>query len=241
MKLKLLPLWVVLLLVSSIGLQAKRASEKEGPVHEVEVWNKRYQWHMTGTWIYTSDLTSDVKQPAIKDFEYIKPDAGFTMESARDLVVYIPKLIGSWGHIKPSEGSIVRRYTFTPGKTVYVRVDRNGNLGPQTGPYGGLTGKTRSGYPLENNVKKDDVQVEEITLYGPDGKAGFILRRPQREDEYLSLRRKRLDNSLSIDEDNRYDSLDDVIRRDIGRQKFNELRETVFEKRRQENQQRQQK
>ena len=230
-----------LMLVSSIGL---RASEKAGPVYEVEIWNKRYPgnpWHMTGIWIYTSDLASDDKQVGIKDFEYIHPNAGFTMESARDLVVYIPKFIISRGHIKPLEGSIVRRYTFTPEKTVYVRVDKLGILGPQTGPYRGWTGKTKRGHSLGNNVKKDDVHVEEITLYGPGGTAGFKSRRPQREAMYLSLLSKSLHGKLSANQYSWLDSISSIIRRDIGDNKFSELEKSGFAKYHQEIKQRQQK
>ena len=48
-------------------------------------------------------------------------------------------------------------YHFKLGKSIYVTLDKNGQLKPQTGPSRGTTGKTEAGYPLANEVEQTDI------------------------------------------------------------------------------------
>ncbi|MBA3751835.1 hypothetical protein H0X06_03510 [Candidatus Dependentiae bacterium] len=56
--------------------------------------------------------------------------------------------------IKPKPNFV---YHFKPGKSIYVTLDKNGELRPQSGPLKGITGKTEAGFPLKNIVKKDEI------------------------------------------------------------------------------------
>ena len=48
-------------------------------------------------------------------------------------------------------------FSFPLNKTQYVTFDQYKDLRPQTGPLGGMLGKTDTGLSLINNVKKDDI------------------------------------------------------------------------------------
>ena len=61
-------------------------------------------------------------------------------------------------------------YHFKPGKSIYVTLDKGGELRPQTGPSSGSTGKTDAGYPLANEVKQDDI----IKYTGKTGAQGEL-------------------------------------------------------------------
>lgn len=59
-------------------------------------------------------------------------------------------------------------YEFPNGKTIYVRIKKDGSsitFGPQTGRLMGLSGETESGLSLKNNVRKSDIK-EKTVIYG---------------------------------------------------------------------------
>lgn len=60
---------------------------------------------------------------------------------------------GNWT-IMPKPSYI---YHFKPGKSIYVSLEKGGELRPQEGKAKGLLGKTQAGYPLANVVPKADI------------------------------------------------------------------------------------
>lgn len=62
---------------------------------------------------------------------------------------------------KNSAGTNGTIYTFSPDKTIYVRIKENGKqFGPQTGPFLGIKKKTETGFDLSNNISENDIKAK---------------------------------------------------------------------------------
>lgn len=143
-----------------------------------ELWNK----HNDRLFYRIADSPSDAAQGT---FTELRP--GRRISATLDLTK--PRAIGIKVGSAPIKGQTVDVYTFTTGKTLYLRlglppekekvketikallsrtsIEADGYLfGPQTGPLLGFKGITEQGYSLKNNISKKDI-LKETKAYLP--------------------------------------------------------------------------
>jgi len=108
--------------------------------------------------------------------------ASFNIDTRKETVLYIYKS-------NPTDPSIApfRVYKIKVGKTIYVTWN-NDSLYPETGPMKGLTGNTKTGYSLKNNVvidlKKGIHDIKDITdLIRAEGLAEVAMAQAAKEKE----------------------------------------------------------
>ncbi len=134
-----------------------------------ELWNKHQES------IYFSKGAS-IQELNKKPFELLRPGKWIsqTIDNKKPTVLAIS--VGK----KPEPGNRIDLYTIKPGKTLYLRIglpaekekfkellkaffgrfsiEGDGYIfGPQVGPLLGFKGVTERGYPLKNNLGKDDI------------------------------------------------------------------------------------
>ncbi len=174
---RILSLTMALTLATSLGLLAKKDPE-------VQIWNKKE----SGIDMWEFRPKDPRSEPWAKLFEKIEPGSDRAYENAANIDLYIK--LGE----KPKEGDMVQRMTFTPGKTVYVRLGKGRKFGPQTGPLKGWKGVTESGFSLKNNVKKEDIErtkvyVRDSAAEQEQGRQAQRRRIVREEQEYEAAKR----------------------------------------------------
>ncbi len=150
MKMKIQALGLVLAITSAVGLIAVAP--------EVEIVNKSeydiiYSTHPI---FNTPDSASN---EVLAAYDPRAEPARVSFENAEGFsVYYLARDPGSRTGKDVLPGSTLKRATFTPGKTVYVKFDRYGSLVPQQGRFS----ETQRGYSLENNVTREDISTKDI-------------------------------------------------------------------------------
>lgn len=142
-----------------------------------ELWNK----HTEPVYYSIGDSAQELQK---KPFEFIKPG-----KWAQKKVSSSPKVIAIAVGKEPTPGQRVDLYSMHGGKTYYLRVGLpaekekikekikdilgrasfegdNYIFGAQVGPLLGIKGVTEHGYPLENNITKDEMSKSSM-IYLP--------------------------------------------------------------------------
>lgn len=150
----------------------------QAPIPNFELWNK----HTEPLYFQMGDSPSAATQGI---FTEIRPGKRFAL----NVDILKPMAIGVKLGKAPAKGDRVDVYTLGTGKTLYLRVglppekekfketiksflsrtsiEADGYIfGPQVGPLLGFKGVTEQGYPLKNNITKNDIRKEAM-IYRP--------------------------------------------------------------------------
>ena len=150
-------LGLVLSMASAIGLLARDP--------QVEIVNKSNFNIIYSTESQYFNIPNAASNKVLPAKEPGQPPAKLTFGTAKDFHFYYD--FNPWMPRREDKdvapGTYIKHVTFTPGKTAYVKFDRNGRLVPQRGPgftryLGAPRGVSQSGYSLAINVTHNDIK-----------------------------------------------------------------------------------